>query len=437
MRRLMLLGGAVVVFSLLGAAPGHARLKPGEKLDQGNWEQAKDLFPAVILEHYKNGMFVSPIGDMKATYSLDESVLAAGEKNEGKFKISEEGSLVEVATGKPPEYNFGLPFARLDPNDPHVAGKIIWNYEYAYWSNGSNRLNALLAWVSGTHSKAERQVTLETMAMVIEGNRRRAENPQQLSRLDRNFLIEPADVHGTASLSWRFKDPEKRDLTWAYVPALRRVRATSPSNRSDGVFGSEMTQDDGFNGFDGKPEDFTYRLVGSGEQYMSFSPESLDGSLKFHPGQDGQGWHFETPESHYGWRDPSWKGLAWCPIDSELVPRPVWIVEATPKDRYYLFGKVLVFIDRETYKVSNVVKYDWKGTAMGVFNRAIAYGRAPDGYRYVQITGGGRGGSYAENMKMNRATTGESTAVKGLPNEVDAKLTIDMFQQERLVQMGR
>src|SRR5205823_1885356 len=83
---------------------------------------------------------------------------------------------------------------------------------------------------------------------------------------------------------------------------------------------------------------------------------------------------------------------------------PIWLIEAVPNDRYYLYGKLVFGIDRETYKVCNVVKYDWRGQAMGVFNRGIAFGRAPDGYRYVNITGGGRGGAYAENMKMRRTS---------------------------------
>ena len=71
----------------------------------------------------------------------------------------------------------------------------------------------------------------------------------------------PADVNGTAALTWRYRDPDKRDSSWTYVPALRRVRAVSPANRSDGFLGSDMSQDDG-TFFEGKPEDFTWKLVG-------------------------------------------------------------------------------------------------------------------------------------------------------------------------------
>jgi hypothetical protein len=274
------------------------------------------------------------------------------------------------------------------------------------------------------------------MAKIYEGSRFREENPMQFSRLDRNLLIEPADVNGTASLGWRYKDPAKRDSQWAYVPALRRVRAVSPANRSDGVFGSEMTQDDGFNGFDAKPEDFTYKLVRVGEEYMSFSPESLNGELVIKANKTGRGWDVTSPELlHYGFNERGFAGAPWIPLDNTLVKRPVWVIEATPKDRYYLYGKVVFGIDRETYKVSNVIKYDWKATPVGIFVRGINFGQAPDGYRYVNFSGGGRGGAFAENTRVSRATVAEFPP--GSRSEQDGKIEFSEFQQENLLRLGR
>jgi hypothetical protein len=172
------------------------------------------------------------------------------------------------------------------------------------------------------------------------------------------------------------------------------------------------------------------------DEYHSFSPDALEGKIKFMPHPSGHGWTFDTPISRYGFREPGWKGLPWMPLDNALVKRPVWLVEAVPNDRYYLYGKLVFGIDRETYKICNVVKYDWKGQAMGVFNRGIAYGRAPDGYRYVNITGGGRGGAYAENMKMHRATAADP-AVPGTRVELDMHLPADGFQLENLAREGK
>ncbi len=427
---------AFLLAVLLLAAPVRAEIPPGGTLDQSTWEQAKGMLPEEILNHYRDGKLVSPVGTAVAPFELDKSFLAASQANAGKFKIGELGTLIEAATGKAPEYNFGAPFPKLDPADPELASKVIWNFEYGYWSNGSNKLVSKLSWMSATSKQPERAVVSQGLAMIIEGNRHRVENPNQYSRLDRNFLLEPADLYGTASLGWRYKDPTKRDSQWAYVPALRRVRAVSPANRSDGVFGSEMTQDDGFNGFDGKPEDFTYKVVATADQYMYFVPDALEGKIQLVPDKDGQGWGVATPLPDYGYRNPDFKGLPWAMLKSVLVKRPIWVIEATPKDQYYLFGKLVMFMDRETYKMSNVVKYDWKGQPVSVFCRTISYGQAPDGYRYVHLAGGGQGGAYSENLRFNRATAAD-VPQQPADNEIDAKLEVTEFQPDRLVQMGR
>jgi hypothetical protein len=436
MNALRCTAAATLALALAFAATAGAEPKAGAVLDQSNWEEAKDLLDPVILQHYKEGRFVSPIGDIKpGEYALDGDFLRASAANEGKFKIDEHGSVVETATGKVPEYNFGAPFPKLDPKDPEVAPKILWNYEYAYWSNGSSRLQPQLMWLEENSHGPSRAISIDTSAKVIEGNRVREPNPQQFSRLDRNFLFQPADLHGSATLGWRYKDPTKRDSVWAYVPALRRVRQVSPANRSDGVFGSEMTQDDGFNGFDGKPEDFTYRLLAVREEFMSFSPEALEGKLKWLPGKEG-GWDFETPISRYGFREPGFKGLPWVPLDNTLVKRPVWVIEATPRDRYYLYGKLVLGVDRETYKVGNVVKYDWKGQPMAVFSRGIAFGTSPDGHKYVNISGGGRGGAYAENLRMHRATAADP-CLPGTLSSLDPKLEMSLYALENLSRAGK
>jgi hypothetical protein len=406
-------------------------------LDQSNWQEAKGLLPPELLQHYRDGQFVNVVGELKdVKYALDDTFWAAAKQNEGKFKIDDNGSVVEVATGKPPEYSYGPPFPTLDPNDPQIALKILWNYQYAYWSNGSSVMHVHLMWLDDGSRRPEREISLHTATKVIEGNRIREPNPQQFSRLDRMFLFEPADLHGSATLGWRYKDAKKRDSMWTYVPALRRVRQVSPSNRSDGIFGSEMTQDDGFNGFDGKPEDFTYKLVAQKDELVTLGPEAIDGTMKFIPHPKGRGWVFDTPESRYGFRTAGWKGLPWAPLDNRLVKRPVWLIEATPTDRYYLYGKVLMGIDRENYKVATVVKYDWKGQGLGIVNRGVAFGQAPDGVRYVNITGGVRGGAYAENLRMRRATAADP-AVPGTRVEVDPKLDNTDFALENLARMGR
>src|SRR5262245_18715079 len=128
----------------------------------------------------------------------------------------------------------------------------------------------------------------------------------------------PADLNDTGALTYRYRDAGKSDSSWAYVPALRRVRAVSPANRSDGFLGSDMSQDDGpF--FDGKPEDFEWKLVGKKDQFRLADAGNLRGE-----GQnrwvEGKGWDAIWPDPNFlGYMDPQWKGLGWAP-----AARPCW-----------------------------------------------------------------------------------------------------------------
>ena len=154
--------GAMLALGLLGGAPAGAELKAGSTLDQSNWEEAKDLLVPEVLAHYKEGKFASAIGEIKpGEYALDDRFHQATKANAGKFKLDEHGSVVEAATGKPPEYSFGGPFPDLDPKDPQVASKIMWNYEYAYWSNGDNRLQAYLMWLDEKSKSPERSIAVD------------------------------------------------------------------------------------------------------------------------------------------------------------------------------------------------------------------------------------------------------------------------------------
>ncbi len=54
----------------------------------------------------------------------------------------------------------------------------------------------------------------------------------------------PADVKGTAFLSWDYDDPQREDDKWLYMPALRKVRRISGASRNEYFMGSDFTYDD-------------------------------------------------------------------------------------------------------------------------------------------------------------------------------------------------
>ncbi|RKY03475.1 outer membrane lipoprotein-sorting protein [Candidatus Poribacteria bacterium] len=71
------------------------------------------------------------------------------------------------------------------------------------------------------------------------------------------FFLAPADVKGTAFLSW---DPsEGEGAQWIYIPALRKVRRIASSRRGDYFMGTDFTYEDLG---EWRVEDYRHKLIG-------------------------------------------------------------------------------------------------------------------------------------------------------------------------------
>src|SRR5262249_37572788 len=139
----------------------------------------------------------------------------------------------------------------------------------------------------------------------------------------------------------------------------------------DGFLGSDMSQDDG-SYFDGKPEDFTWRLVGDGEVLMLMDREALlekKSNLHTLPGGGTEGIDSLRPRFAFQSDTGRNEGVAWRPLDTEfvLVKRPIWLVEGIPKDRYYLYGKLVLRFDKESWRGTYSSKYDWQGQILNSY----------------------------------------------------------------------
>ncbi len=383
-------------------------LKPGDVLSKENWEAAKDLLPPEILRHYKDGEYSNRIIDWpQGVYKWDPQFKDASEANAGRYTVSPEGTILDKATNKQPPLIYGLPFPQVDAQDPNAGIEILWNFNYQYWSEGSSHNVTVLNWVSPTHVDRESIQDVNFLLYDGQGPSYRIPNPNNFSEQFVSVATSPADLNGTASLGWRYRDTDKRDSNWVYVPALRRVRAVSPANRSDGFLGSDMSQDDGpF--FDGKPEDFSWKLVGEAEVLRLVDPGSFSGPATQIWLPKG-GWRAIWPDAPIvGYQDRNWKGVAWAPVRAALARRPCWIIEGIPKDKYYLFGKIQLYVDKETYQGGWNRKFGWTGELLNTL-QVLAYQKhelkRPDG-QPEWLWASTQSFQCAENVKMNRATLG-------------------------------
>ena len=58
------------------------------------------------------------------------------------------------------------------------------------------------------------------------------------------FYLSPKNIKDTAFLTYDYNDPEQEDSQWLYLPALRKVRRISASDRGDYFLGTDMTYED-------------------------------------------------------------------------------------------------------------------------------------------------------------------------------------------------
>jgi hypothetical protein len=406
MRRRAIVLAAVGAVAFIACAPRSFALQDGDLLGPANWKEAEGLLPEEILEHYRRGEYLNRIADLsKPGYisvqhpsDFQEASLA----NRGLFALSDTGSVVERASGRQPRFLMGLPFPDLDPVDPQIATKVIWNYFYSAWYNGNEHfLNELLLLNA---RQVERRIMTDVQTLMYDGapEARGRPNPDNLLMQRFARVTFPVDLDGTSSLSWRFRDPYKRDTLWTYVPGIRRVRSVDPLNRSDGFLGSDISLDDGYF-FDAKPEDFTFRLLERRDQLVLMDPYSIRGEAEILP-VSGGGWRILWKEApRIGADSPDWSGLPWAPITAVLVRRPMWIIEAIPKDRKYLYGRVILRFDVETYSGSFASKYDRAGKLLLTYQASTGAYYSGDGGK-THIPAGGTTVRTGENFYYRRAT---------------------------------
>lgn len=426
----------VAALVLIADHRARAEIAPGEVLGQENWQEARGLLPEEFLECYRRGEFRHPVMSWAIEAIGEEPVFSAAlEANEGRYALSNDGAIVDTQTGRQPDAIYGWPFPRIDPADPQAGTKIVWNYFYTLYYGGNAHYRADLLWIS--RAGLDRAIEVDSYVKHYDGQHpqfRETDGPGDLLTQMLAEVRAPADVAGIVSLAWRYRDARRRDSVWTYLPALRRVRQVSPANRSDGFLGSDLSQDDGPY-FDGKVEDFTWKLIGEQDLLVLFDRPSFDDPARLQRLPDG-GWRMTVSgKARVGFQQPGWRGASWCPLQEVLIRRPHWIVEAVPRDPYYLYGKMIFRFDKDLYLGSYSSKYDWKGNLLTSYS-AIRTNIIKTGPGEFWGWAGGAV-ALAINWKLNRATAAGIAAGADVPADSRIPLSADLFSLQRLTERGR
>jgi hypothetical protein len=375
---------------------------PGTVLDASNAAAAAELLPPEVIARYQAGEYRNTVAAWSSAPAFAPGFVEATARNQGKLVVSERGTILDGPGGTRATGLYGLPF-KIEASDAQAGVKAIWNAYYSLWRIASTEDLLALDWVG--RKGLERQAVLEAHTLYYEGVPSAyapKTNPLDLAAQQHAVVTTPADLNGTASLVWRFRDPDKDDEAWTYVPALRRVRKISPTNRSDGFLGSDLSQDDG-SFFDGKPEAFEWKLVGEREGYVLADPASLAGRVvRTALPKGGYAEEWPAGQKIVGYQGDDWTGVGWAPLAPVLVRRKLWVIEARARDPYYLFHRIEIALDQETFQGVWSRKFDGQGGLLRSLQFLVyATQPTPDGEPMPASSMGYIG---AVNVKSNRAT---------------------------------
>ena len=352
MKRLML--GGLVALPLLAAGVARADVSPGDKITMDNVDKVKDLVSPGLEWCIKHGLPMTIIESKRLEWP--KLYKEATEKYAGQVKLGADGLSIS-------NYVAGQPFPNIDPKDPQVAIKIMFNYDYNFFITDDVDLRNFDADTGSIPANGpmtvERHFLLYHFRRLFWTGRLYVEpkpekpNPNGY-RVQQGLypILEPFDLKGVGALSNRYIDPGKQDDSWLYLPSLRRVRRLSTAQRSDALFGQD-TDVDSYGGYAGAIAWMDWKFLG--EKEMLGIAHAKNYPVKWDAKVD------------------------WAP-DEVWEKRKVYVIEGVTKLPQYAFGKRVIFIDKESWGIPYSDMYDRSGELWKIWiNDASARKKAFDG----------------------------------------------------------
>jgi hypothetical protein len=309
------------------ASPVRADVQPGDVITKANVDKVKDLVSPGVEWCINHGMVMKIVPYKKIEWNTE--FREATEKYGGQTKLAPDGRALVGHVA-------GMPFPNLDPNDPRVALKIMWNFEYRPYATDDEDLRNFDAdsgpVTDGGPMNVERHFLVDhlrtlwyTGRLIVDPKPEFPNRDGVRAKSSLHPILEPFDLKGVGETGIRYLSPDRQDDTWLYLPSLRRVRRLSSSQRSDALFGQD-TDVDSYDGYAGQIPWFDWNYLGEKEILGSYHSDAFP--VKYCEG-GGDFIFCDTWEK-----------------------RKAYVIEGTPKLPQYSYGKRLIFIDEETYTVA-------------------------------------------------------------------------------------
>lgn len=333
---------------LFGAAVALADVQPGDVINKGNLDTARDLVSPGVAWCVEHGMTITVVPTKKVEWP--RAYKEATEAHSGQVTLSADKTILE-------NYVAGMPFPNIDVNDPDAATKIMWNYQYKPIITDDVLMRDFQV-PSGplTYTAPmvpDRQFILGDFRRLYYNGRLFVEPKPEMPNPDgiryKEILapvVAPFDMKGVGQLSFRYLSAARQDDTWLYVPAIRRIRRMSTSQRSDSLFGQDTDQDS-YWGFSGHIAWSEWRLLGVKEMLGVVHRE-----------------HYPVQ------RCPGGADFTYC---DNWEKRPVYVIEGISKMPQYAYSKRILYLDSEAWVVLYSDMYDKRGELWKVWMEFFSY----------------------------------------------------------------
>ncbi|MBI3249737.1 MAG: DUF1329 domain-containing protein [Deltaproteobacteria bacterium] len=307
--------------------PKAVGVTPGLKIDTTNVHLVKEVLPPELLDHVAAGEFSFTIQDTTDT-PLRQEYIDATVRHYGKAVLGGE----ELQN-----YEAGLPFPLLDPQDPQVGLKGAWNYRYRdrgdsvqYWPTNEHRTGTgaversetfYIAMMFGPHSAGA----------TAAGGRQTWERQGVYAKRYMRFVA-PSDAEGRQVMSLTYENDLRSDDQWLYDPRTRRTRKVVYNPYEAPGNGQLLAEDtSGFNGYI-HAYDWTY----IGEKVV-LAPSPIHSA---EPTLGGKG--------------------NWYPTDPWELRKAI-VLEAKSRESHPLYSRRLLYLDVQTYSNLYTFAYDLNG----------------------------------------------------------------------------
>ncbi|HKF28493.1 MAG TPA: DUF1329 domain-containing protein, partial [Candidatus Binataceae bacterium] len=247
----------VGLFVVLGAllfmlaSPVAAEVKPGDFINSDNANKVKDLVSPGVLWRLQNGMTIRIVPTERIDWPPPYK--EATEKYSPQVRLTpDHRSLVGYVAGQP--------FPLMDPNDPDVATKIMWNYFFrpistddfdlrffdaeSVYAGKGKPYKSLWYYQTGHYSGYNEVGRTEVQPLPVDPDFLHSGRYAMTGLYPQ---LAPQDGAGGGFLRYRYADPNRADDAWVYLPQSRRLRRLNDTLMS-------TTQDAGPESYN--PDDF-------------------------------------------------------------------------------------------------------------------------------------------------------------------------------------